>query len=133
MLNFKPAFSQHHPSTERLPKDFLHPQPSLRMPLNVVMPTRGPRLSFTQQWAGLTLPTRKHAQVSQLASPIRGQIPEAKTKQAKNTFPQPVELSLSTGQDLPWDQLMPGLWMTRGECTPVTHRPPPTEGPLLQG
>ena len=41
-----------HPSTDRLPKDFLSPQLPLDMPLVMALPTRGPRCSSTHQGAG---------------------------------------------------------------------------------
>ena len=36
--------------------------------------------------------------------------------------------SANTGQNLPWDQLFPGPWVTRGECTAGIHRTSSTEG-----
>ena len=46
------AGRQPHPSANRMPKDFLSPQPPLDMPLDMALPTRGPRPSSTHQWAG---------------------------------------------------------------------------------
>ena len=46
------AGTQPLPSAERLPKDFLSPQPPLHTPTDTTLPTRGTRPSFTHQWAG---------------------------------------------------------------------------------
>ena len=44
--------TQPQPSTGRLPKNFLSPQPILDTSLDTALPTRGPRASSTHQWAG---------------------------------------------------------------------------------
>ena len=40
--------------------------------------------------------------------------------------------STNTGQNLPWDQLLPRPWVTRGECTAGTHKTFPTEGCFIK-
>ena len=47
------------PSADRLPKEFWSPQPPIDLLLNTALPTRGPRPSFTHQWAGTNLSHRK--------------------------------------------------------------------------
>ena len=48
---------------------------------------------------------------------LGGQTPESK----KNTITHPVELSLQTGQNLPWDLLVPGHRVTIGEDKAEIH------------
>ena len=48
----QPRGQEHSPTHQhKLPKDFQSPQPPLNMPLDMAIPTRGPRSSSTHQWA----------------------------------------------------------------------------------
>ena len=42
------------PSSDRLPKVILSPEPPLNTPLDMALPTRGTRLSSTHQWADIS-------------------------------------------------------------------------------
>ena len=58
------AGTEPHPSVDRLPKDFLSPQPPLDMPLDMALPSRGPRPSPTHhQWASIS-PSHQEAYTS---------------------------------------------------------------------
>ena len=63
-----------HTSADRLPKDFLNPQPPLDMLLDTVLPTKGPRPRSTHHGQAVAPPFRKPAP----ASSTRGQTPEAR-------------------------------------------------------
>ena len=60
--------TQPHPSSDRLPKVFLSPQPPLNIPLDTVLPTRETRSSSTHQW-GDTIPSYQEACMSILDQP----------------------------------------------------------------
>ena len=76
---------QSHPLADRLPKDFLNPQPSLDVPLlDTALPTRGSRPNSIHQWAGLCPPTGKPPQDSRPASPTKLQTPAARKLQQHN-------------------------------------------------
>ena len=55
------AGTQLHPLADRLPKDFLSPQPPLDMPLDMALLTRGPNPIPPTRGKALALPSRKPA------------------------------------------------------------------------
>ena len=59
--------TQPHPSAGRLPKDILSLQPLLDMPLDTVLPTRGPKPSSNTSGQALAPPARKPLQASKPA------------------------------------------------------------------
>lgn len=96
----------------------------LDMPFDLVLPTRGPRHNFTHQWAG-TKPSHQEA-----CKPLDKPHPPYGGHQKEGNYEPAVSSieSANTGQNLPWDQLVPGPWARRKECTGETHRTSPTEG-----
>ena len=90
----------------------------------MALPTRRPRPNSTHQWAG-TSPSCQEA-CTRPASLTRGQTLEPRKLQ----FSSLQTKSINSGQTLARNQLVPGPWVTRGECTARTLRTSPTEGHL---
>ena len=100
-----------HPSADRLPKDFLRPQISLDMLLDMMLPTRGPRPSSTHQWVS-TGPAPQEGWTTPQTSLI---IQRADTRLKKTTILQPA-YSTHLQQAIPY----PG---TSWALAPLTTRP----------
>ena len=117
------AGTQSNPSADRLPKDFLSSQPPLDTPLDMVLSIRGPTPSSTHQGTG-TSPSHQEACTSLYTRlTYQGAVTRRKLQ-----FRSLQTESTNTGQTLSWDQLAPGPWGMRGECTAGTQMTFPTEG-----
>ena len=76
------------PISRQLSKDFLNPLPLLGMPLDMALPTSGPRPSSTHQWAGKGPALQENFTSLWTASPTRGQ--NARKPQSCRLWTQPV-------------------------------------------
>ena len=77
------------PISRQLSKDFLNPLPPLGMPLDMALPTSGPRPSSTHQWAGKGPALQENFISLWTASPTRGQ--NARKPQSCRLWTQPVQ------------------------------------------
>lgn len=71
-------------------------------------------------------PTLPHKAVTSVWTSLTHQ--GADTRSKKTMLLQPVKLNPQTDQNLPQDELVPGLWVMRRECTAGTHGTSPAEG-----
>ena len=83
---------QPHSSTDRLPEEFLSPQPPQGTPLDPIISTRGPRVNSTPQWAD-TSSSHQEAYTSLYASLTHQ---GADTRGKKTMVPQPMKLKRQT-------------------------------------
>ena len=123
----KQPTGQEHSATHQQAGGLKLPEPTapLHTPLDMALPTRGPKSSSTHQWAG-TSPSYQEALHKTLDQPH----PPGGRHQKQENYHLAAwgTESANTGQNLPWGQLVPGPWVTRGACTAGTHRTSPTEG-----
>lgn len=115
--------TQSYPSTGRPPKDFLSPQPHLDTSLDMALPTRRPRPNATDYCAGTSSSHLEACTSLWTSFTYKGANTQGRKLQSCSCRTR----SENTGQNLPWEKLIPGPWVVRGECTAGTHRTSPTE------
>ena len=92
------AGTQTHSSADRQTKDFLNSQAPLDTPLDVALSTRAPRPRSFHKWAR--------------AGPSHQEARHQKQESYNSAYWR--TKFTNTDKNLPWDQLVPGLWVERG-------------------